>query len=267
MRDDDNHARRFMPVFRRIIILVAVVTAVPVVMWTTTAFVRTYLGPPKGPTAQDAAPLNNGAPDDAAAAAPTNNPTAAPPADTKTAQLPPVPPNPAANPLSGTPNGGGPTITITSSVTPAAKTPVTPAPVAVAPPPPKVAMSNPTQSDPAPSQPAPGGAPLAPDRAQNDIWPTPPATPAAATADLTAPTADATPQSEPLAGPVPLPRKRPSYFVMAEAGVPLPRPRPTATAPSVTDAPASPFDWLHNLFHPASSTAPTSAQQEFTGEH
>lgn len=51
MRDDDD-IRLYMPVLQRIIILVAVIIAVPVVMWTITALVRTYVGPPQLPTFQ-----------------------------------------------------------------------------------------------------------------------------------------------------------------------------------------------------------------------
>ena len=47
MREDDDEFRHYVPILRRIIILVAVITAVPVVLWTITAFVRTYVGPPK----------------------------------------------------------------------------------------------------------------------------------------------------------------------------------------------------------------------------
>ena len=35
---------RFAPLLRRIFILVAVITAVPVMLWTITAFMRTYVG-------------------------------------------------------------------------------------------------------------------------------------------------------------------------------------------------------------------------------
>ncbi len=49
MREDDDEFRHYVPLLRRIIILVAVITAVPVVLWTITAFVRTYVGPPKDP--------------------------------------------------------------------------------------------------------------------------------------------------------------------------------------------------------------------------
>ena len=44
MREDDDEFRHYVPLLRRIIILVAVITAVPVVLWTITAFVRTYVG-------------------------------------------------------------------------------------------------------------------------------------------------------------------------------------------------------------------------------
>ena len=50
MREDDDEFRHYVPLLRRIIILVAVITAVPVVLWTITAFVRTYVGPPRIPT-------------------------------------------------------------------------------------------------------------------------------------------------------------------------------------------------------------------------
>ena len=49
MREDDDEFRHYLPLLRRIIILVAVITAVPVILWTITAFVRTYVGPPKVP--------------------------------------------------------------------------------------------------------------------------------------------------------------------------------------------------------------------------
>ena len=50
MREVDDNIQLYIPVLRRIIILVAVIIAVPVVLWTITAFVRTYVAPPKVPT-------------------------------------------------------------------------------------------------------------------------------------------------------------------------------------------------------------------------
>ena len=49
MRGDEDIGH-YLPLLRRIIILVAVITAIPVVLWTITAFVRAYVGPPKLPT-------------------------------------------------------------------------------------------------------------------------------------------------------------------------------------------------------------------------
>ena len=49
MREDDDF-RHYVPLLRRIIILVAVIIAVPVILWTITVFVRTYVGPPRMPT-------------------------------------------------------------------------------------------------------------------------------------------------------------------------------------------------------------------------
>ena len=40
MREDDDF-RHYVPLLRRIIILVAVIIAVPVILWTITVFVRT----------------------------------------------------------------------------------------------------------------------------------------------------------------------------------------------------------------------------------
>ncbi len=48
MRDYDDHVRPHV-VLRRIIIVVAVLTAIPVALWTVTGFVRSYVGPPKAP--------------------------------------------------------------------------------------------------------------------------------------------------------------------------------------------------------------------------
>jgi len=66
MREDED-IRQYMPVLRRFIILVAVIIAIPVVMWTITAMVRTYVGPPKLPTFRPMAAAPAG-PDQAAAA-------------------------------------------------------------------------------------------------------------------------------------------------------------------------------------------------------
>src|ERR1700752_5286618 len=47
---DDDQIRLYTPILQRIIILVAVIIAVPVVLWTITGFVRAYVAPPQIPT-------------------------------------------------------------------------------------------------------------------------------------------------------------------------------------------------------------------------
>src|SRR5580698_4946715 len=44
--DDDSNIQHYAPELRRIIILVAVITAVPVMLWTITAFMHTYIAQP-----------------------------------------------------------------------------------------------------------------------------------------------------------------------------------------------------------------------------
>lgn len=46
---NDENIRLYTPVLQRVIILAAVVIAVPVMMWTITTFVRGYIGRPKVP--------------------------------------------------------------------------------------------------------------------------------------------------------------------------------------------------------------------------
>ena len=46
MRLDDDNTNSYAPVLRRIFILVIVITAVPVMLWTITAFMRTYVAQP-----------------------------------------------------------------------------------------------------------------------------------------------------------------------------------------------------------------------------
>ena len=47
--DEDDYIRRYASFWRRVIIPVAVIIAVPVMMWTITIFIRSYVGP-KTPT-------------------------------------------------------------------------------------------------------------------------------------------------------------------------------------------------------------------------
>jgi hypothetical protein len=273
--DDDGEIRYFMPVVRRLVILAAVITAVPVVMWTITGFVRAYFGPVRAPTilAMSAAPVAP-APDQTASI-PADNPPA--PVDSKTAQVLPAPAmNAAADVPSGSQNGAGPGTTMTSGA-PSAPQP-TPAPPASA----AATTGKMTMSGPAAAAPPAASA-------ANSVWPAPPPMPATApmapfaptaSASPMAPVADALPASEPLAGPVPLPRKRPHSFVVAQASIPTPRARPApaaatpaqatayAVTPAAAEAPASsPFDWLVKLFQPSSSAAASASQEDLSGPH
>jgi hypothetical protein len=281
MREDEYHSRRFMLFMRRVFVLAAVAAAVPVVMWGITGVVRNFLGQPQVLSIQTITATPVAATPDQTASIPTDNPPAAPAQDSRTAQLPAAPAVNAANspPIA---NGGnaGPAVTITSSAPPAASSvptaanppAVPPAPKPAPAAPAKLAMSNPAASPPA--NPAPSAAPFAPVPMPNDIWPAPPAMSAPPTASgppaapeqvPLAAIADDPPQSEPIAGKVPLPRKRPPSFIIARGGVPLPRPRPMAVAAATLGAdetPASPFDWLRNLFQSSSPAAATTEPQQ-----
>src|SRR5215472_15181773 len=49
---NDENIRLYTPVLQRVIILAAVVIAVPVMMWTVTTFIRSYVARPQVPTFQ-----------------------------------------------------------------------------------------------------------------------------------------------------------------------------------------------------------------------
>ena len=75
--DDDSNIQHYAPVLRRIIILVAVITAVPVMLWTITAFMHTYIAQPTIPAPQPlAAATDTAAPMSPAADTATANPPA-----------------------------------------------------------------------------------------------------------------------------------------------------------------------------------------------
>src|ERR1700758_5247258 len=51
----DDSIRLHTPILQRVLILAAVIIAVPVIMWTITAFVRSYVARPKAPVLQQVA--------------------------------------------------------------------------------------------------------------------------------------------------------------------------------------------------------------------
>ncbi len=243
MREDNDHLRHYGPLLRRIVIVVAVLAAIPVILWTITVFMRTYVAPPKLPTFRQLAasatvplPRNASASIDTAGqrlpASHQSGPSGASSATVAAAATPTEAPNESAAPkgpllTDRSPSGGANTLTgvlrtaDTSPIVPA-EPKATEMPAAAAPPEPATANT---------------GA-LA---AQQPV--------AAANQP-----ADAEPAAEPLSGPIPLPPRRPHRVAMAQmtpATVPMPRPRPDAAEPAAASGstPPGPFDWLQNIFH------------------
>jgi len=67
---DDENIRLYTPVLQRVIILAAVIIAVPVLMWTITTFVRSYVARPRVPTLEQLASTNMPARSSAISSAP-----------------------------------------------------------------------------------------------------------------------------------------------------------------------------------------------------
>jgi hypothetical protein len=256
MREYDDDIRPYVPVVQRLIILVAVIVAVPAVLWTITTFIRTYVGPPHAPNYQriavlqpadrtaDSSPV--GAPQDitpTAAAAQTANQTQTP--------------SPPAQ-LTTAPAAADQTATITQAPTQA------PSQMALALPPVTMA-SAPASAAPVSAAPmAWGGSVMMPPPGQT----APDSHAITAAPDRTAAGDDvaALPAVAPIGGHVPLPRRRPNVVAMvqtsalqptmainnaAPAGVPLPRARPTAApeaaapADTTNDVPAFNLEQAH----------------------
>jgi hypothetical protein len=245
MREDEDQFRQYMPVLRRLIILVAVLVAIPVAMWTITSVVRTYVGPPKVPTFRPMAAAPSTAGPNEAVAAPVGEE-----AD-KGARQPVVEANAtksdasggsmtANNAPGGNANAAAPGDPNAAPAAASGTLKTASLPVAN---PPANATSNPAdgvaQFAPEDQQPPASNWPAAP--AAN--WPSPPA--------AQQPLSAAAPDAQPLGNNVPLPRKRPNTFAIAQAhGIPLPRPRPDTAGPAAAgeERQATPADWLRNLF-------------------
>ena len=247
MRDDEDNIRQYLPVLRRIIILVAVLTAIPVVMWTITAFVRSHVTPPHAPALQPMALTASSPPANTTVATATDQPPAQ---SVNAAQAAPLnaPGNAVANdargagsasayaPTAATP--GFKTASVGGPSTPA-KDDATPAPAGSA-----DAAANPADSA-APNQ-SPDNDTQVASRPQESVWPAPPAA-----------AADASLPGEPISGPVPLPRKRPTSFAVA-GNVPLPAPRPDIAGGNAPDSSPTAIDWLKKVFHSSGSPAQPS---------
>jgi hypothetical protein len=241
MREDDE-VRHYVPLLRRIIILVAVITAVPVVLWTITIFVRTYVGPPKIPTFhQLASTASINAP--TAPAAPDGTAELKAAMQAKLASQSTAAAGAAADAAAAAPKGPllndrAPEGDIGAAAQDAPRTADTSGALPAAPPP--AAAKGDTVFPPSP---------LA---APND------ATPGTVTATTEAqPEAAAElPPAPPLTGPIPLPRHRPHNIDAVRTAditpskVPMPRPRPDAAGTGASESGgASPIGFIQNLFH------------------
>jgi hypothetical protein len=218
--DDDSNIQHYAPVLRRIIILVAVITAVPVMLWTITAFMHTYIAQPTIPAPRPLAAAT------APAASATADTTPATPAPSQAAQ--------AVTDARATDDGRGDRMRDSGGNTGAPN-----AQVAALAPTPSAAPAAP----PAPAAVTVQAAPAAP---APSVFPDPPsvAPPPAPDSGNDA-AADALPPPDPITGPVPLPRHRPSVLALADTDIPLPRARPgdaPEPASATPDAPPSGYD-------------------------
>ena len=240
MRNGDQRVGRFVPLFQRIIIGAAIVAAVPVVLWTITTYVRSYVGPPRLPTFQQLARLGDAVRGTDSSAQPPSAPSSqATPSDTAQATG-------DAGAIAGEARDLLPA-SAANSDRPAGTDAPSAAMADASLPPPTI---RPGDAMPVQSR---------FDQAAANIWnQAAPANAATATADQAT---GALPDAAPLNGKIPLPRRRPSDLVMAKitvANVPMPRPRPgiagpspeAAAAPTQADAPAAaPLGFLQNVFH------------------
>jgi len=258
---DDENIRLYTPVLQRVIILAAVIIAVPVMMWTITTFVRSYVARPQAPALEHVASANMPAGLSAISPAP---PSPAPsPADQSAPQRvegasASDAPSRAAETRNGVPNlaslpdASAPPASVSSPSGASLQAIQVPSPALTATATGDISTGSSTA---APASPAPKlplaprsndnaastGAPNSSDRGL--AWPNPNAT---SPPDFGAPrlppppgpartaAAEVLPAGGPIRGPIPLPRQRPGIFAVAAAAtgpVPLPRARPV-------DAPA-----------------------------
>jgi hypothetical protein len=266
---DDENIRLYTPVLQRVITLAAVIIAVPVMMWTITTFVRSYVARPKVPALEQVASTNMPARISAIVSPPPG------PVSSDQSAPAPVEATSASTAKGAETRNGPPNLTSLpdASAPPAAATSPTDASVQAMQPPSSaiaaaatadISTTGGSAALPAPSVPRPPLAPRSNDNTastgtQNSsdrglAWPNPNATspPDFGAPRLSSPStpahtaaAEVLPADEPIRGPIPLPRQRPGTFAtsasLAASGpvggaVPLPRIRPSE-APAETAKP------------------------------
>jgi len=258
MHDDDNRFQRFVPLLRRVIILLGVLAATPVILWMITAFVRAYVGPPKVPAFHQLASTTPMAAPATAATNATNSeqppatPVQAKVADiaTPTTQVATTEsdardvPSPKGPLLSDRPTDGAASL-------PANLSTIAPASVGQLPPQAPAAATAPMNSA-TTETPSSSPAPVPQQPATNAAVAEAPQPPAVAEQP-----ADAMSPAPPLTGKIPLPRHRPrglgeaNMTRMAQSAIPMPRPRPDAAGPAAPPETTSPgpLQFLQNIFH------------------
>jgi hypothetical protein len=217
MRFDDDHSQSFGPVLRRIAILAVIITAVPVMLWSITSFMRTFVAQPVIPSPRPiaAADTANAAP---AAASSVSTPINAPVVEARAT---------ATDARSADADGKSDHLSDSAALAPTTTASLAPAPAA------------PTRNAPANADHAAANAP----------WPDPAQaiggqqSQSAASNDNSADT----PAAAPLTGPIPLPPHRPKVLAMADGPIPLPRRRP-ADAAATPDPPPDSGNFLTHLF-------------------
>lgn len=262
MRDEEQ-VRHSMPVLGRMIILVAVIAAIPAAMWAVAVFVRTSMGPPEIPSGRPMQSARVSVSADPRATAVLDNPRqASSPALPAAVDAKAVAATDAAgNAQSAAPTGvdapaagavpdAGSTGTAPAPATAAA---VTPSDRAGSPNPEMTGFASPM---PPPAASAVGnGSPQMGARQPSSAdrpgpgpinWPPSP---------LAVPADEAT-VAKPAAAPIPLPRQRPDPVVLAETAIPLPQPRPDTAGSGEPPAPAGPADWLRGIFRSSSPAGP-----------
>ena len=252
MREGDDFGR-YVPILRRIIILVAVITAVPVVLWTITAFVRAYVVPAKVPTFhQLASTASINTPANSTSPKPGDRPAVAAeqtkPSDTQLATTGQKTALAELGDSSAAPKGPllgdhAPQAAVNPAPSGAMKMANLPAAVPTAPQGPEAPSTTGALPAPAASEAA------TPNAATVLATQQPP--PAAAEPD-----AETLTPAAPLSGRVPLPRQRPRdagsvrIADMAPSNIPIPRRRPDAAGPGApAETSDSPIGLIQNLFH------------------
>jgi len=233
MRYDDDNSQSFGPVLRRIAILAVIITAVPVMLWSITAFMHTYVAQPVIPSARPLAFVAN--PNTASAPSTDSNVPAQ-------AGAPVVEARATATDARSL-DADGKSDQLSGNAAPAQTPTGTTASIGPVPAAPMSAASTTPQATNRTAANSSGNP-------ANSPWPDPsqaiggqPSQTATSGGD----SSDALPVSAPLIGPIPLPPHRPKVLAMADGPVPLPRRRP-ADADTTSDPPPDSGNFLTHLF-------------------